>query len=159
MGQVQRQRDHVRMPASAARPARTRLEDTVLDLCAQGEPAEVISWITKAVQRRLTSRARLLATLQARHAIRHRDLIAQVLSDAAAGVHSQLEYRFGQDVARSHGLPWGQRQFRVPVTNRLADVAYEEFALLIELDVGSGMSRRGCGAIAGETMHTRSSGG
>jgi len=92
------------------------------------------SEITQAVQRRLTSPARLLVTLEVRHAIRHRDLITQVLGDAVAGVHSQLEYRFGRDVARSHGLPTGQRQFRVPATTRLADVAYEEFALLIELD-------------------------
>jgi len=110
------------------------LEDTVIDLCAEGAPAEVITWITKAVQRRLTTPAHLLAALRARHAVRHRYLIEQVLSDAVTGVHSQLEYRFDRDVARSHGLPPGQRQFRVQATKRFADVAYEEFRLLIELD-------------------------
>lgn len=130
----QRQRDRVRMPVTAARPARTRLEDTVIDLCAVAEPEEVITWITKAVQRRLTTPAHLLTALRARHAVRHRVLIEQVLGDAAAGVHSQLEYRFGRDVARPHGLPPGQRQFRILATNRLADVGYEEFRLLIELD-------------------------
>ncbi len=118
----QRQRDGIRLSSAAARPARTRIEDTVIDLCAAGEPAEVISWITKAVQRRLTTPAHLLSALRARHAVRHRDLIEQVLSDAAAGVHSQLEYRFGRDVAKSHGLPPGQRQFRISATKRVADV-------------------------------------
>jgi len=130
----QRQRDHVRMPTTAVLPARTRLEDTVLDLCAGGQPAEVIAWITKAVQRRLTTPAHLLTALRTRHAVRHRHLIEQVLGDAESGVHSQLEYRFNRDVARLHGLPPGRRQFRVPGTNRLADVSYEEFKLLVELD-------------------------
>lgn len=130
----QRQREQVRMPLTAALPARTRVEDTVLDLCAGGEPRDVICWITKAVQRRLTSPARLLMALRARHALRHRGLIEEVLGDAEAGVHSQLEHRFARDVERSHGLPSGVRQFRVPGTNRLADVAYEDSAVLVELD-------------------------
>lgn len=130
----QRQRDDIRMPVAAALPARTRVEDTVLDLCAASEPAEVISWITKAVQRRVASPARLRTALSARQRMRHRELIVGVLDDADAGVHSQLEYRFARDVIRSHGLPPGQRQFCIPGTRRVADLAYEEFALLIELD-------------------------
>lgn len=130
----QRQREQVRMVSAAARPARTRLEDTVLDLCAAGEPAEVIDWITKAMQRRLTTPRRLQQALLGRRRQRHRFLIEQVLDDADAGVHSQLEYRFARDVARTHGLPTGRRQFRIPDTDHYADVAYEEFALLIELD-------------------------
>lgn len=129
-----RQRDQVRMISAAAVPARTRLEDTVLDLCAQGPPAEVIDWITRAVQRRLTTPARLQQALLARRRLRHRSLIEDVLGDAEEGVHSQLEYRYDRDVARSHGLPRGLRQFRVPGTDRIADVAHEAFALLIELD-------------------------
>ncbi len=130
----QRQRDDVRLPITAAIPARTRLEDTVLDLCAEADPGEVLTWITRAVQRRLTSPARLLSALRARLRMRHRRLIEHVLTDAASGVHSHLEYRFSRDVSRAHGLPPSRRQFRVPGTNRIADVAYEEFALLIELD-------------------------
>lgn len=90
--------------------------------------------ITKAVQRRLTTPAHLLTALRTRHAVRYRHLIEQVLGDAESGVHSQLECRFNRDVARLHGLPPGRRQFRVPGTNRLADVSYEEFKLLVELD-------------------------
>lgn len=129
-----RQRQQVRKVSAAALPHRTRLEDTVLDLCAHSDPAEVIDWITRAVQRRLTTPARLQLALLARRRLRHRSLIADVLGDAQAGVHSQLEYRFHRDVARSHGLPPGLRQFHVPGTDRLADVAHEAFALLIELD-------------------------
>jgi len=69
-------------------PARTRLEDTVLDLCACGGPADVVEWITKAVQRRLTTPARLHEALLGRRRQRHRFLIEQVLGDADAGVHS-----------------------------------------------------------------------
>lgn len=129
-----RERADIRMPYAAVLPTRTRLEDTVLDLCAGGAPAEVISWITKAVQRRLTTPARLLTAMCRRRSVRHRRLIEQVLGDAESGVHSQLEYRFGRDVLRQHGLPSGRHQFRVPGTSRVADLAYEEFALLVELD-------------------------
>jgi len=130
----QRQREDLRLPYAPVLPMRTRIEDTVLDLCAAGDPGEVITWITKAVQRRVASPARLLTALRRRRAVRHRGLIEQVLGDAASGVHSQLEYRFGQDVLRSHRLPAGRRQFQVPGTGRLADVAYEEYAVLVELD-------------------------
>lgn len=130
----QRQRDNVRMRVTPALPPRSPVEDTVLDLCAEGEPADVVSWVTTAVQRRLTSPARLLAALRARRAIQHRKLIEEILDDAQSGVHSPLEYRFGRDVLRSHGLPPGRRQFRIVRTKRLADVAYEEFRLLVELD-------------------------
>jgi len=118
----QRQREDLRMPYAAVLPTRTRIEDTVLDLCAAGDPGEVITWITKAVQRRVTSPARLLMALRRRRAVRHRGLIEQVLGDAASGVHSQLEYRFGRDVLRPHRLPAGRRQFQVPGSRRLADV-------------------------------------
>jgi len=128
------QREGARMPYAAVQPTRTRMEDTVLDLCSVGDPADVITWITKAVQRRLTSPVRLLMALRRRHAQRHRGLIEQVLGDAELGVHSQLEYRFDPDVLRAHRLPAGRRQFRVPGTRRIADVAYEEYALLVELD-------------------------
>lgn len=129
-----RQRARVRLPNTLAAPPRTRLEDTVLDLCAAGAPTEVIDWITKAVQRRLTTPTRLREALLARRRLRHRNLIEQVLGDAEAGVHSQLEYRFARDVTRGHGLPPGRRQFLVPGTRHVADVGYEEFTLLIELD-------------------------
>ena len=132
----------------------------MLDLCSVGDPAEVISWNTKAVQRRLTSPARLLMALRARHAIRHRDLIRAVLGDAEAGVHSQLEYRSGRDVVGAHSLPPDRRQFRIPDTNRFADVAYEDYALLVELDGRIGHVEEGmCGGIASATTPTQWSGG
>ncbi|MDQ3714998.1 MAG: DUF559 domain-containing protein [Actinomycetota bacterium] len=139
----QRQREQVRMASAPALPARTRLEDTVLDLCACGGPADVVDWITRAVQRRLTTPARLHEALLGRRRQRHRFLIEQVLGDADVGVHSQLEYRFARDVERTHRLPTGRRQFRVPGTDRYADVAYDEFALLIELDGRIGHVEKG----------------
>lgn len=129
-----RERPGPRRVSSAAWPPRLDVPDTVLDLCGAGSPADVVHWVTAAVQRRRTTPVLLERRLAARGRIPHRRLIADLVADAGDGVHSNLEHRFLHDVERAHGLPRGRRQFVVPGSGKVADVAYEEFALLVELD-------------------------
>ena len=128
------ERELVRTPSGRAEPPRTRIEDTVLDLCAGGSAAACIDWVTTAVQRRLTSPDALLSAMSRRTRLPHRRLLQALLPDVAAGVHSTLEYRYLRDVERAHSLATGKRQRRRPGRGGYLDVVYEEFALVVELD-------------------------
>lgn len=118
------------------KPPRTRLEHTVLDLVHSSRtPRTAVSWVVRAVQRRLTTTDRLAATLARRKRIKWRPVIEGMLHDVAAGAHSLLEVEHLRRVERAHGLPTGTRQRRV-VGERViwVDVDHEEFATRVELD-------------------------
>lgn len=127
------ERDRVRKRSSRAEPPRTRVEDTVLDLCAGAPESVVIDRITAAVQRRLTTCSALQAALDARR-IANRRFVQAVVNDVASGVHSGLEHTYLHDVERAHGLADGSRQRARPNRNGFLDVLYEEFSLVVELD-------------------------
>ncbi len=140
------ERPGVRAVSGRAEPPRTRIEDTVLDLCATGTPADCVSWVTGAMQRRLTSPEALGRALTRRSRMPHRRLLIGLLSDVATGVHSALERRYQQEVERAHGLPTPERQRSRPGRNVFVDVAYRQYLLIIELDgrvghVGQGRHR------------------
>jgi very-short-patch-repair endonuclease len=140
------ERDRVRAPSTRAEPPRTRIEDTVLDLCAAGSEAACIDWVTKAVQRRLTSPQELRAALGRRTRQPHRKLLVGLLADVASGVHSTLEHRYLHDVERAHGLPTGSRQRATAARREFVDVLYLGRTLVVELDgkighVGEGRFR------------------
>jgi len=128
-----------RLPAAAhpsRTPARTRIEETVLDLVDTSHTgADAIGWLTAACQRRLTTPDRLLRASNARARERHRPLVAAVLADVALGAQSPLELAHLRTVERAHGLPPGRRQVRVSgVRVSWVDVDYPEFGLRVELD-------------------------
>src|ERR1700712_5705325 len=140
------ERDRVRAASTRAEPPRTRIEDTVLDLCAAGSEAACIDWVTKAVQRRLTSPQDLNAALGRRSRQPHRKFLAGLLTDVASGVHSTLEHHYLHDVERAHGLATGSRQRRTTGSNEFVDVVYLRRTLVVELDgkighVGEGRFR------------------
>src|ERR1700712_523701 len=140
------ERDRVRAASTRAEPPRTRIEDTVLDLCAAGSEAACIDWVTKAVQRRLTSPQDLRAARPRRSRQPHPKFLSGVLTDVASGVHSTLEHHYLQDVERAHGLPTGSRQRRTTDSNEFVDVVYLGRTLVVELDgrighVGEGRFR------------------
>lgn len=117
-------------------PPQTRITHTVLDLVDLSDrAAEVESWITAAVEKRLTTPDRLAEGLQRRKKIRWRPMLEAMLVDVAEGAHSPLELTFLRDVERAHGLPKGTRQSRV-AGNRVIwiDVDYEAYATRVELD-------------------------
>ena len=128
------ERDGVRGVSTGAEPPRTRVEDTVLDLCADSTDAQCVAWITVAVQRRLTTVQQMVGAMNRRTRLPHRRLIQDLLGDVANGVHSPLEHRYLIDVERAHGLPPASRQHRSPGRNVFVDVAYLQFAVLVELD-------------------------
>lgn len=111
---------------------RTTVEDTVLDLVDLGDQRAALDWVTRAVQRRRTTPARLARAASARPRLCHRRLLGSLLEDVAAGAETPLELRYLRTVERAHGLPTGLRQRRRGLG--VVDVAYDDFALLVELD-------------------------
>lgn len=115
----------------------TQVADTVLDLVVQatGED-DVVGWLTRACQRRLTTPARLREAAARRPRMRHRALVNAVLADAAAGVASPLERRYRRDVERAHALPDASRNVAVVLRGRrwYYDVRYGAWRLRVELE-------------------------
>jgi hypothetical protein len=121
-----------------ARPPRTTVEETVLDLVqAAGSFDDVCGWVTRAVARELTDEARLRAAMTKRGRLRWRDDLRDVLEAAVTGDHSVLEYRYHRDVERAHGLPEPGRQ--TPFTAKdgrrgRRDRVYQDYGVVVELD-------------------------
>lgn len=139
----QREGDGVRSPRTVGSPPRLTVEDTVLDLCDEGGPGEVVSLVTTVCQKRLTTTDRLLRALRARSRHRHRKLLLDLLAEVAAGCESALEVHYARDVERAHGLPRGERQrSRLGLPHR-TDVEYDGYQLLVELDGRAGHEGEG----------------
>lgn len=113
-------------------PSRTRVDDTLLDLCARADEDEITRLIADALSSRKTTAQRLATALTRRGRIPHRALLRDVLGDVAEGVHSPLERRFQVAVVRPHGLPVGHLQ--ASSGRNRHDVRHPEFALIVELD-------------------------
>lgn len=133
-------REHpgARSARSVGAPPRLTVEDAVLDLSAPAGEADLVALITKAVQSRRTTPRRLHEALDARSRYAHRQLLADILGDVAAGAESPLEMRFLHDVERPHGLPRGDRQRRRHGLAYISDVGYDEYQILVELDGRTG---------------------
>ncbi|WP_053207803.1 type IV toxin-antitoxin system AbiEi family antitoxin domain-containing protein [Jiangella muralis] len=119
-----------------ANPPRTRLDDTVLDLVDIATRArDVESYVTMAVQQRLTTSTRLAASLLRRKKIRWRAITEAMLVDVAEGAQSPLELQHVRAVERAHALPRGRRQRRHAGARVIwIDVDYEPFHTRVELD-------------------------
>jgi len=78
----------------------------VLDAADETDRAVVVvDLVIAAVQRRLTTAARLRDALARRRGHRWRTLLTEILADVSGGVRSALERRWLHDVERAHGLP------------------------------------------------------
>jgi hypothetical protein len=133
-----RERSGVRSPRTMGAPPRLSVEDTVLDLAGSCSEPELVSLVTRAVQRRRTSTSALLAALEQRSRHPHRQLLQSVLGDVAQGAESPLEFRYLRVVERPHGLPRGSRQRRRLGLRHVSDVGYDIYKLLVELDGRAG---------------------
>jgi very-short-patch-repair endonuclease len=129
-----RERPGVRQARSPGEPARTTIEDTVLDLCADAAPGDLAGLVTKAIQTQRTTARQLLACIEQRARLTNRALLRDVLDDVADGAESPLELRYLRDVERRHQLPPARRQYRAARRRAVRDLRYDEFGLLIELD-------------------------
>jgi hypothetical protein len=119
-------------------PPRTRIEETVLDLTQTARTFDdVCGWVTRAVARDLTDETRLRQAMSNRPRLRWRADLQELITAAATGDHSVLEFRYHRDVEKAHGLPEPARQapFRWPNGRRgRRDRVYEEYGVVVELD-------------------------
>jgi hypothetical protein len=127
----------------AAGPPRLRVEEALLDAVRDlDRPAAVLDLVLRAVQRRLTTAARIRERLADRRAHPWRTLLTAALADADAGVRSMLEHRWLHDVERAHGLPPSSlnrpdREVAADGTDagrRLRDAEFVTWGLVVELD-------------------------
>jgi hypothetical protein len=133
-----RERAGARSSRTLGAPPRLSVEDTVLDLVGSGTEHELVSLVTRAVQRRRTSTSALLVALEQRRRHPHRQLLLSVLGDVAEGAESPLEFRYLRVVERPHGLPQGSRQRRRLGLRHVSDVGYDIYKVLVELDGRAG---------------------
>lgn len=127
-----RERAGARSARSPGSLPRIPVEDTVLDLCVDERSA--VHWITRAIQRRRTTLARIRDAAEERARLPCRALLSDLLAETRNGVESPLEHHYLRDVEQAHGLPRGTRQLRSGRTRGQRDVSYSEFGLLVELD-------------------------
>lgn len=114
-------------------PARTNLEATVVDLCADADEDALTAMVADVISGRKTTAAKLLAEVDSRRRVRHRRLFQQILGQVAAGAHSAMERRFMLDVEQAHCLPVAKRQRRAGVDHR-SDAWYDDYQVVLELD-------------------------
>ena len=98
----------------ALEPARTRIEETVLDMGQAARALDpALGWIFLACGSRKTTAERIAAAMALRSRLRWRADLAMALEAARSGAHSLLEFRYLNRVERPHGLPAGSRQYQV----------------------------------------------
>lgn len=118
-------------------PPRVRFEDALITLCSKAPSrTAALTLASDACRRRRTTPGRLLAHLDSRPNVRHRDWLRTVFLETALGIHSALESSYIRNVERAHGLPRGARQVRERTHRGVVyrDVLYEAYSLIIELD-------------------------
>lgn len=93
-------------------PPRTNLDWTVVQITKSGSDDDALAAVGAVLQRRMSTPARLLATLALERRHPRRRLLADVLRPDAAGAESALELRWVRDVERPHRIPAGRRQLR-----------------------------------------------
>jgi len=117
---------------------RTFVEETILDLANTARDLdEVCGWVTSAFGGRLTSEGPLRAQISNRKKVRWRRQLDEIITAAAGGAHSVLEFRYDRDVERAHGLPLAEHQvpFTKPDGRRgFRDRYYRTFGIVVELD-------------------------
>jgi hypothetical protein len=119
-------------------PRHTLVEETIIDLVNAADYLDTaISWVTAGFGRGFTSEYPLRNEATSRKRLRWREQIDDVITAAAGGAHSVLEYRYDRDVARAHGLPAASKQFRFRKpggTWGFRDRYHEDYKLVVELD-------------------------
>lgn len=118
-------------------PARTRIEETVVDLTQSAATFDdAFNWLCQACGSRLTTADMLRRALDQRKKLRYRQDLLVALADVTGGVHSPLEYRYVRRVERPHGLPAARRQasMRAGARRRYLDNLYQDYNLVVELD-------------------------
>lgn len=117
---------------------RTWTEDTVFDIAeTKDDLDDVCALVTAAFGRKKVSASRMRLVLAKRTRQRWRPELEELITAAASGIHSVLEFRYDRDVDRAHGLAPSRCQ--VPFvkddgTKGYRDREYDDFGVIIELD-------------------------
>ena len=120
-------------------PAYSIAEQTVIDLVQAGaDKDDIVALVTGGFNRKLLTENHLRAVAQTRSKLRWRRELDEIISLAAGGTHSPLEYRHDTDVQRAHGLPEPVKQakfLKPDGTSGYRDRYYPQYGrLVIELD-------------------------
>ena len=119
-------------------PPHTFYADTIIDLVAAADTRDdVVAWISRGIAGKLVTTAELKAAAATRGRLRWRDQLDEIIGAVAGGSHFPLEYRYGRDVERAHGLPAAVRQAKFVKpdgTRGFRDRYYEKYGLIVELD-------------------------
>jgi hypothetical protein len=117
-------------------PPRVRYEEAALDVAAAAHSEfAALGELSRVIQSRRTTAARLSETLDARDRVPRRDWLRSVLEDVAAGTCSVLEHGYLDRVERPHGLTGARRQVRdrLGAGSVYRDVRYA-VGVVVELD-------------------------
>lgn len=112
----------------------TTVPEAIVDCAAILTGHDLEALIGRAFQRGRCSKDALRRVLAGRRTVAQRDLLAAAADDVAAGAHSPLEIAYLRTVERPHGLPTAARQIRVGQRLEWADVWYEPYRVIAELD-------------------------
>ncbi len=119
-------------------PPHTFYAETIIDLVAAADNLDdVVGWVSRGIARNMVSVKELKAAAKARRRFRWREQIGEVIDLVSGGAHFPLEFRYGRDVERAHGLPAATRQAKFAKrdgTSGFRDRYYEEYGLIVELD-------------------------
>jgi hypothetical protein len=118
-------------------PARTRVEETILDLAvASASVMDAVGWVLRGCASRRTTPDLVRAAMELRPRLKWRAELSGAVGDASDGVQSLLEWNYLHGVEEPHGLPTGLRQRRVVAGGaaRYEDVHYRRYGLVVELD-------------------------
>jgi hypothetical protein len=117
-------------------PPRLRYEEAALDVAtAASSDFAALGELSRVIQSRRTTAARLAAAMSRRSRVARRDWLVGVLADIAAGTCSVLEHGYLHRVERAHGLAGARRQVRDRLGPGVVyrDVLYEH-GVVAELD-------------------------
>jgi hypothetical protein len=117
-------------------PPHTLTDDTIIDLANAADSLDdVIGWVTAAFARHLTSEWPLRQAIAARIRLRWRDQLNEIITFAAGGTHSVLEFRYD----------WGD------VTREACQTAAQVYEALRERGYPGSLKpcSPGCGAFGG----------
>ncbi|HEX3516359.1 MAG TPA: type IV toxin-antitoxin system AbiEi family antitoxin domain-containing protein [Trebonia sp.] len=114
-------------------------EQTVIDLVQAGaDKDEIVALVTSGFNEKHLTENHLRALAQTRKKLRRRHELDEIISLAAGGTHSPLEYRHDTNVQRAHGLPEPVKQakfLKPDGTSGYRDRYYPQYGrLVIELD-------------------------
>jgi very-short-patch-repair endonuclease len=120
-------------------PAYSIAEQTIIDLVQAGAAKdEIVALVTSGFNGKVLTENHLRAVARTRKKLRWRDELDKIISLAAGGTHSPLEYRHDTDVQRAHGLPEPVKQAKFVKPDGASgyrDRYYPQYGrLVIELD-------------------------